>query len=56
MWAPKRRGERRVADQIADDRSEATAPRSVAVSERRLAKLEALLVPFSHCASLLLLP
>jgi len=51
-----------VADQLANDCPELTdkraaeRPRNIDVSERRIAGLEALLSPFSHCASLLLLP
>ena len=62
MWARNRGRERWAADQVANDHPEATdepagePPRNVDVSERRIARLEALLSPFSYCASLLLLP
>lgn len=62
MWAPNRCRVRRVADQVASDHPDAAdkrvaePPRNVDVSERRIGRIQALLSPFSHCASLLLLP
>jgi hypothetical protein len=58
----RNRRERRIADQVACDRSEVTDERAAEprrkahVSESRITGIEALLRPFSHCASLLLLP
>jgi hypothetical protein len=62
MWARNRCRERWVADQGANDHPEVTdeqaaePPRKVDVSVKGIARIEVLLRPFSHCATLLLLP